>query len=97
MGARTGEEFLKGLRAKPGAVARRRARRRRTEHPALAGGARAIADVFDVQHKYPDDCLMPDPETGEPINVSHMIPRSLDDLLRRRRGLERISASRRSG
>ena len=26
---------------------------------------------------------MPDPETGEPIQVSHMIPRSREDLLRR--------------
>jgi hypothetical protein len=24
----------------------------------------------------------PDPETGEPINVGHMIPRSIDDLKR---------------
>ena len=29
---------------------------------------------------------MPDPETGEPINVSHMIPRSKEDLQRRHRG-----------
>ena len=43
----------------------------------------ALAAVFDRQHEYPDDCLMPDPETGEPINVSHMIPRSKDDLKRR--------------
>ena len=34
---------------------------------------------------------MPDPETAEPINVSHMIPRSVDDLKRRHRGLRRIA------
>ena len=34
---------------------------------------------------------MPDPETGEPINVSHMIPRSRDDLERRHDGLERVA------
>ena len=50
---------------------------------------RRMAAVYDLQHQYPDDCLMPDPETGEPINVSHMIPRSKDDLQRRHRGLER--------
>jgi 4-hydroxyphenylacetate 3-monooxygenase len=92
MGARTGEEFLKGLRA----------RRREvwlgdervddvTEHPELASAAGALAAVFDRQHEYPDDCLMPDPETGEPINVSHMIPRSKEDLQRRHRGLARIA------
>ena len=93
MGARTGKQFLEHLRGDNRELWLGSERiRDATTHPALAGGARAIADVFDVQHKYPDDCLMPDPETGEPINVSHMIPRSLDDLLRRRRGLERISA-----
>ena len=92
MGARTGDEFLKGLKA-----------RRRdvwlegdrvddvTEHPSLAGAAGALARVFDRQHECADDCLMPDPETGEPINVSHMIPRSKEDLLRRHRGLARIA------
>ena len=49
-------------------VHRRRARTRR--------GVRSAA-----QHA--DRCLMPDPETGEPINVSHMIPRSRDDLRKR--------------
>src|SRR5512138_1166580 len=90
MGARTADEFLKGLKT----------RKRElwlgdervddvTEHPALAGAATALAEVFDLQHQYPDDCLMPDPETGEPINVSHMIPRSKEDLLRRHKALQR--------
>src|SRR5213079_1318030 len=35
--------------------------------------------------------LYPDPETGEPTNVSHMIPRSRDDLRRRHAGLVRLS------
>ena len=45
--------------------------------------------MYDRQHEFPDDCLMPDPATGEPINVSHIIPRSKDDLLRRHRALVR--------
>ena len=61
------------------------------DHPALSGAAEALAAVFDLQHEAADVCLMPDPETGEPINVSHMIPHSLDDLQRRHRGLERIA------
>ena len=47
--------------------------RRRTQR---RGGAESLADLFDRQHEFADECLMPDPETGEPINVSHMIPRS---------------------
>jgi 4-hydroxyphenylacetate 3-monooxygenase oxygenase component len=62
-----------------------------TAHPALAGAAHTIAGVFDRQHAFPDECLTPDPETGEPINIGHMIPRSVDDLRRRNRGLARIS------
>ena len=34
---------------------------------------------------------MPDPETGEPINVSHMIPRSIADLQRRHACLQTIA------
>ena len=61
------------------------------DHPAFTGAAHQLAAVFDRQHEYPDDCLMPDPETGESINVSHMIPRSVDDLKRRHKGLVRIA------
>ncbi|MEA2775502.1 MAG: 4-hydroxyphenylacetate 3-monooxygenase, partial [Acetobacteraceae bacterium] len=81
MPARTGAQFLDGLRdsrevwlggcrvADP------------MDHPALRGAAQAIAAVYDLHHQHPDDCLMPDPQTGEQIAVSHMIPRSKDDLL----------------
>jgi 4-hydroxyphenylacetate 3-monooxygenase oxygenase component len=62
-----------------------------TTHPALAGAAQTLAGVFDRQHAFPDECLVADPETGEPINVGHMIARSVDDLKRRNRGLARIA------
>ena len=88
MAARTGAEFLEGLRNRKREVWLGDERVDDvTAHPQLAGAAQALAAVFDLQHDYPDDCLMPDPETGEPINVSHMIPRSIDDLKRRHRGL----------
>lgn len=94
MGARTGEEFLKGLRARKREVWLGDERVDDvTEHPALAGAAGALAAVFDIQHEFPDDCLMPDPDTGEPINVSHMIPRSKADLQLRHRGLARVAES----
>ncbi|MEY2416390.1 MAG: 4-hydroxyphenylacetate 3-monooxygenase, partial [Ilumatobacteraceae bacterium] len=92
MPARTGEEFLKGLRARDREVWLGDERVDDvTTHPQLEGAARSLAAVFDCQHEFPDDCLMPDPETGEAINVSHMIPRSIDDLKRRHRGLRRIA------
>jgi aromatic ring hydroxylase len=92
MGARTGEEFLKGLQARKREVWLGGERVDDVvDHPALTGAAHALAAVFDRQHAYADDCLMPDPETGEPINVSHMIPRSREDLQRRHVGLVRIA------
>lgn len=92
MGARTGEAFLKGLSSRGREVWLGRERVDDvTEHPALAGAAKSLAAVFDRQHEFPDDCLMPDPETGEPTNVSHMIPKSVGDLKRRHKGLRRIA------
>src|SRR5262249_4307212 len=50
-----------------------------------------LAEVFDRQIRYADECLVPDPETGEPTSISHMIPRSVEDLERRNRALARIA------
>ncbi len=80
MGARTGAQFLAGLRET----------NRKiwvdgeqiddvTEHPKLVGAAQSLASMFDRQHQFADECLIPDPETGEPINISHLMPRSHDD------------------
>ncbi len=92
MGARTGEEFLKRLQSRRPEVWLGDERVEDvTAHPAFAGAAGALAAVFDRQHQYPDDCLVADAETGEAINVSHVIPRSKGDLLRRHRGLARIA------
>lgn len=92
MGARTGEQYLAGLKAT----------RREiwvgpdqvddvVEHPELAQAAQAMASWFDLQFEHPDELLVADEETGEQINVSHMIPRSKEDLLRRAVGLTRIA------
>jgi 4-hydroxyphenylacetate 3-monooxygenase len=91
MPARTGAEFLRGLKGGREVWLEGERVADPTSHPAFAGAAHALAEVFDLQHQAADVCLMPDPETGEPINVSHMIPRSKADLERRHRGLERIS------
>ena len=91
MAARTGEQFLRGLKGAREIWIGADKVSDVTEHPAFAGAAQGLAGVFDLQHQYADDCLMPDPETGEPINVSHMIPRSKEDLLKRHKGLQRTA------
>src|SRR5262249_15798595 len=59
-----------------------------TAHPRLRGAALTVAELYDLQHR-------PDLEeklsfaldaTGERIGYSHILPRSIDDL-RRRRGM----------
>jgi 4-hydroxyphenylacetate 3-monooxygenase oxygenase component len=91
MPARTGKQFLEGLRTERHIWVDGERVRQVAAHPAFAGAARTVAELFDLQHRYAADCLMPDPETDEPINVSHMIPRSRADLERRHRGLQRIA------
>ncbi len=91
MGARTGREFLKGLSKPRELWVGDDKVRDIVSHPAFAGAANTMAQIFDLQHQARDVCLMPDPETGEPINLSHMIPRSLADLERRHACLQTIA------
>lgn len=89
MPARTGAEFLEGLRDDRAIWVGSERVYDVADHSAFAGAARGMAALFDLQHEAADVCLMPDPETGEPINVSHLIPRSRADLERRHACLER--------
>src|SRR5215472_13304216 len=91
MPARTGEQFLKGLRGSREVWVDGERIKDVVDHPKLRGAARALADVFELHHKQAEVCLMPDPETGEPIPVSHMIPRSREDLKRRGKALRTVA------
>jgi 4-hydroxyphenylacetate 3-monooxygenase len=91
MPARTGAEFLKGLRDDREVWVDGERVCDVASHPAFAGAAQTLAELFDLQHQFADDCLAPDPETGEPINISHIVPRSREDIERRHRCLERIA------
>ena len=91
MPARTGEDFLRGLKDDRRVWVGDDRVSDVAGHPAFAGAARFVASLFDLQHEAAAVCLMPDPETGEPINVSHLIPRSRQDLERRHACLERIA------
>ena len=92
MPARTGQDYLSGLKATSREVWLGGERVESvTEHPLLKAGAEAIASYYDLQHDRPDELLIPDPETGEDINISHMQPRSKEDLERRGKGLTLIA------
>ena len=92
MSARTGEAYLKGLRSTNREIWLDGERVDDVaDHPMLRGGAEAIAAFYDLQFEHPETMLIDDPESGEPINTSHMQPRSQDDLRRRGEGLRLIS------
>jgi 4-hydroxyphenylacetate 3-monooxygenase len=94
MPARTGADYLAGLRRTDREIWLGHERVDDVvEHPQLRGGAEAIARYYDLQFERPDELLIDDPESGEPINVSHMQPRSQDDLVRRGTGLRLIAES----
>ena len=61
------------------------------EHPAFRGSVEGMAAYFDYQHKYADDCLMRDSETGEQHNVSLLRPRNAEDIQRRHRAFDRLA------
>ena len=91
MPARTGKEFLEGLRGAREIWVDGERVTDVVDHPKLSGAAHALAEVYDLQHKHADICRMPDPETGEPIPVSHMIPRSREDLAKRGKALRQVA------
>jgi 4-hydroxyphenylacetate 3-monooxygenase len=62
-------------------------------HPAFAGVVQSIAQIYDqansVEHR--DEMTFVSPTSGEPVNLSFLIPRSGADLRRRRRALRRTA------
>jgi len=93
-GARTGEQFLEGLSSGDREVWLRGEKiTQPLEHPELRGAALSMARVFDLQHEHADEMLMPSPDDPDRlVNVTHIIPRTKDDLLRRRRAFELVAA-----
>lgn len=86
MPVRTGQQYIEGLR-----------RQHRdvwiegqkvddvTGHPAFKRGIESIAELYDLQHRSEtrESLTYPSPTTGEPVSVSFLQCRSVDDLRRR--------------
>jgi 4-hydroxyphenylacetate 3-monooxygenase oxygenase component len=91
-GARTGEQFLAGLRSEERDIWLEGERvTDPSSHPKLEGAARSLARLFDLQHEDPDTFLMISPDTGQPVSVTHIQPKSREDLERRRLASKRIA------
>src|SRR6266404_842831 len=87
MPARTGRQYLNGLREQDREVWLAGERVRDvTTHPGLANGARAIASLYDMQTdpKLRDEMTYVSPTTGDRVGLSFIIPRTREDLEKRR-------------
>jgi 4-hydroxyphenylacetate 3-monooxygenase/anthranilate 3-monooxygenase (FAD)/4-hydroxyphenylacetate 3-monooxygenase len=90
MTARTGQQYLDGLRDDR-VVWLGNEKIDILSHPAMAGSLRGMAGYFDWQNQYADDCLVPDPLTGAPMNASLIKPASAADLAQRHRCFDRLA------
>jgi 4-hydroxyphenylacetate 3-monooxygenase oxygenase component len=93
-GARTGAQFLDGL-GQGGREIWLRGEKitHPLDHPELREAALSLARVFDLQHEHAAEMLAPSPaDGGSMVNVTHLIPRSREDLERRRRAFELVAA-----
>jgi 4-hydroxyphenylacetate 3-monooxygenase len=86
MPARTGQDYIKGLQEQPREVwidGQRVADV--TTHPALCHGVRSIAALYDMQHDATlrDEMTYRSPTSGDPVGLSFIVPKSLEDVQRR--------------
>jgi 4-hydroxyphenylacetate 3-monooxygenase len=87
MPARTGEQYLAGLRSRtPEVYLHGKRVEDVTNCPGLANGARSVAGLYDMQHdpKLRSEMTYDSPSSGEPVGLSFIAPRTLDDLRKRR-------------
>jgi 4-hydroxyphenylacetate 3-monooxygenase len=90
MGARTGEEFLRGLRESPREVyIEGELVRDVTNHRAFRNVLESLAHLYDMQHdpSIRDDMTYRSPDSGELVGTPYMQPRTKDDLLKRSRAM----------
>jgi 4-hydroxyphenylacetate 3-monooxygenase len=93
-GARTGAQFLEGLSSGDREIWLRGEKiTQPLDHPELRGAALSMARVFDLQHEHADEMLVPSPEDPDRlVNITHIIPRTAEDLVRRRAAFELVAA-----
>src|SRR5215475_6835448 len=87
MPARTGQDYLKGLQEQEREIWLGGERIKDvTTHAGLRHGARAIASLYDMQAdpQLRDEMTYISPTTGDRVGLSFIIPRTMDDLERRR-------------
>ncbi|HXV60793.1 MAG TPA: 4-hydroxyphenylacetate 3-hydroxylase N-terminal domain-containing protein [Vicinamibacteria bacterium] len=87
-GAVTGTRYLESLRDGREVWYRGKRVRDVTRHPALGEMARSIARIYDLQSAPKTADVMTFESEGRRFSCSYLLPRTRDDLLRRRRNSE---------
>lgn len=90
MGARTGQQFLDGLRENPREVyIEGELVTDVTEHRAFKNVLGSLAHLYDMQHDpaYVDDLTYVSPDTGDRVGTSFMQPRTREELQKRGRAM----------
>ena len=91
MPARTGKQFIEGLRARPREVWLQGKRvADPTTHPAFKRPVERLAHLYDMQHDpaYAGILTYPSPSSGKPVGTAFMAPRSHADLVKRRKAFQ---------
>ena len=88
---RSGKEYIEGLRDDRRVFIDGEYVSDVANHPAFKGAVESISRVYDMTNDLANRSVMtfPSPVTGEPVNLSFLIPRSESDLVRRRIALRR--------
>lgn len=88
MGIKTGKAFLESLRDGRRILIDGEPVADVTRDPRFSGAAHTIAELLDMQHgEHAEALTYASPTSGERVGVSHLVPRTAEDLARRRVGL----------
>ena len=92
MPARTGQEYITGLKERPREVwIDGELVRDVTAHPAFRNGVKSVAALYDMQHDpgLREEMTYASPSTGQPVGLSFQIPQTIADLERKREMMAR--------
>ena len=92
MPARTGAQYLQGLRDHPREVwIGGQKVSDVTTYLGFRNGALSVAALYDMQHDpaFHHEMTFPSPTTGDPVGMSFIVPQSVEDLEKRRRMMYR--------
>jgi 4-hydroxyphenylacetate 3-monooxygenase len=93
MAVRTGKQYLHSIQDDRAVYIDGERVRDVTTDPRLAGAARTLAELYDLQHDatLARELTYPSPTTGEPVAVSYLEPASIEDLERRGRAFQIVA------